>query len=161
MWQVYNRHREVLANCLVAALILCETRQVSFNNACFFQVKHVELCVFKLRYADSNDFLLSTEKKKQNIIEWLQKLTGTILFAKHSVKLWFWHEKRGASSITEKVLDDDDGQTQLQLAEQLNMSESTVSDCLKVTGKILEIVRSRIDWNIAGESKKPLQNVVH
>ena len=56
------------------------TIQVSYNNIVCNSVEHVEFCVWKLRFADSIDFLLPFEEKLlQNRIEYLSKLTVSML----------------------------------------------------------------------------------
>jgi len=60
------------------------TIQVSYNSIVFNSVEHVEFCAWKLRFADSIDFLLPFEENCCRIAECLSKLTVSMLLVNHS-----------------------------------------------------------------------------
>ncbi|GFW53182.1 mariner Mos1 transposase [Trichonephila clavipes] len=53
-----------------------------------------------------------------------------------------WKIKKFEDAELQALLDEDDGQTQEHLAEQLNVDQSTISRRLKAMGKIINVVRS-------------------
>lgn len=71
-----------------------------------------------------------------------------MLLAKHSVKCGLEHLKL----VRAALLDDDDDQKQLQVAEQFKVSQSTIYDCLKAMDKILKVAFAK--WCSSDIKKK-------
>ena len=123
------------------------TIQVSYNSIVCNSVEHRILCLETTIYGQHWFSVTIWRKLLQNRIEWLSKLTVSMLLVHHSalsglknskVAILTWEMKnveKFEDSELQALLDEDDAQTQ-QLADQLNMTRKAVSIRLKSMGKI-------------------------
>ena len=129
------------------------TIQVSYNSIVCNSVEHVEFYAWKLRFVDS--IVTIWRKLLQNRIECLSKLTVSMLLVNHSALSGLKNsevaifdarnEERGRlpkkfrDSELQASLDEDNAQTQQQLADQLNVTREAVSIRLKAMEKIQKV----------------------
>lgn len=125
------------------------TVQLSYNNTYFSRIENVAFDAEKLRFADtffcnhiSEENCYGIRSEACESLWWAWSWSITVLQVVPKIqKWWFWCErgrphKNRKNAEFQAILDENDGQMQQKLAEQLNMSQKFIFDLLRAIRKI-------------------------